>query len=149
MLPIKARDLHDKLSELLYKQNFEDVALPVSEKLEATIEDLHFFNPANAAVLHVAGQKLKNCVGSYKSRVLEDKCSIVLVENTENRLVACIEIGKDKMGAFRDVRQSKLYANACSLKDPVINEKILKWMQKNKLRPDCNDLGILGGATVV
>ncbi len=141
MLPVKAKALHDVLTMLLYKQEYEDVLLPVLSRVEETIEGLHFFCPPNAAVLHAGGKLLKNCVASYKQRIIDGTSAVVFVDNQEQTPVACIELTKDESGAFTRVVQSKLHCNKASNLDEAINSKILTWMKRHKLRSACKDVG--------
>ena len=104
--------------------------------------------PRTAADLMTAGKLLKNCVGSYRDRVMKGTTAIVLVTDDAMKPVACLELsnkGKKKGRQIFDLVQAKLFANAMLKKNAHINSTVMQWANQLKIEPHTIDVD----ATVV
>ena len=144
----KLKNFHDEVIEIFNKQEYGDVMLPEVPQLQADINGMHFMVPRTAADLMTAGKRLKNCVGSYRDRVMKGTTAIVLVTDDSMKPVACLELankGKKKGRQIFDLVQAKLFANEKLKKNSRINSTVMQWANQLKIEPHTIDVD----ATVV
>lgn len=123
------KQIHDSLSKLHTKIEFENKEIPYSSKdseLRGTFDNCDFELPVDTNRLIEVGTQLGNCVGSYRDCVLNKQSIIVLMNNNE-RVVGCIELVKG-----RNLRQlSAKYNNPVSIEyKPAFDA----WAQKNGIK---------------
>lgn len=144
----KLKQFHDELINLFNKQEYGDVILPAQPQLQADVNGMHFMVPKTAADLMTAGKRLKNCVGSYRDRVMKGTTAIVLVTDDAMKPVACLELankGKKKGRQIFDLVQAKLFANEKLKKNAQINSTVMQWA--NQLQIESHTIDV--DATVV
>lgn len=135
----KLKDLHAEIINIYNKQEYGDVNLPKVPELNADVNGMHFMVPKTAADLMTIGKQLKNCVGSYKDRVMQGSTAIVVVTDDNMKPIACLELSKgdDK---FTKLVQAKLFGNQCVSKDKAINNTVLKWANQLEIEPRTIDV---------
>lgn len=135
----KLKDLHAELINVYNKQEYGDVNLPKVPELNADVNGMHFMVPKTAADLMMIGKELRNCVGSYKDKVMRGAAAIVVVTDDNMKPVACLELskGEDK---FTKLVQAKLFGNQCVSKDKAINNTVLKWANQLEIEPRTIDV---------
>lgn len=135
----KLKDLHAELINIYNKQEYGDVNLPKVPELNADVNGMHFMVPKTAADLMMIGKELRNCVGSYKDRVMKGNTAIVVVTDDNMKPIACLELskGEDK---FTKLVQAKLFGNQCVSKDKAINNTVLKWANQLEIEPRTIDV---------
>lgn len=141
----KLKNFHDEIISIFNKQEYEDVILPNQPQLQADVNGMHFMVPRTAADLMTAGKKLRNCVGSYRDRVIQGKAAIVVVTDGDMNPIACLELAmgnKVKKGQpkFNHLVQAKLFANAQLKKDNKIHSTVMKWANRLKIEPHTIDV---------
>ena len=144
----KLKNFHDEVIRIFNKQEYGDVMLPEVPQLQADVNGMHFMVPRTAADLMTAGKRLKNCVGSYRDRVMKGTTAIVLVTDDAMKPVACLELankGKKKGRQIFDLVQAKLFANEMLKKNTHINSTVMQWANQLKIEPHTIDVD----ATVV
>lgn len=144
----KLKDFHDVVVNVYNKQEYGDVILPEIPQLQADVNGMHFMIPRTAADLMSAGKRLKNCVGSYRDRVMKGTTAIVLVTDDAMKPVACLELankGKKKGRQIFDLVQAKLFANEKLKKNAQINSTVMQWANQLQIEPHTIDVD----ATVV
>ena len=144
----KLKNFHDEVIRIFNKQEYGDVMLPEVPQLQADVNGMHFIVPRTAADLMTAGKRLKNCVGSYRDRVMKGTTAIVLVTDDAMKPVACLELankGKKKGRQIFDLVQAKLFANEMLKKNTHINSTVMQWANQLKIEPHTIDVD----ATVV
>lgn len=144
----KLKQFHDELINLFNKQEYGDVILPAQPQLQADVNGMHFMVPKTAADLMTVGKRLKNCVGSYRDRVMKGTTAIVVVTDDAMKPVACLELdnkGKKKGRQIFDLVQAKLFANEELKKNAQINSTVMKWANQLQIEPHTIDVD----ATVV
>lgn len=144
----KLKDFHDVVVNVYNKQEYGDVILPEVPQLQADVNGMHFMIPRTAADLMSAGKRLKNCVGSYRDRVMKGTTAIVLVTDDAMKPVACLELankGKKKGRQIFDLVQAKLFANEALKKNAQINSTVMQWANQLQIEPHTIDVD----ATVV
>lgn len=144
----KLKQFHDELINLFNKQEYGDVILPEVPQLQADVNGMHFMVPKTAADLMTAGKRLKNCVGSYRDRVMKGTTAIVLVTDDAMKPVACLELankGKKKGRQIFDLVQAKLFANEKLKMNAQINSTVMQWANQLQIEPHTIDVD----ATVV
>lgn len=144
----KLKNFHDEVTNIFNKQEYGDVILPAQPQLQANMNGMHFMVPKTAADLMTAGKRLKNCVGSYRDRVMKGTTAIVLVTDDSMKPVACLELankGKKKGRQIFDLVQAKLFANEKLKKNSQINSTVMQWANQLKIEPHTIDVD----ATVV
>lgn len=144
----KLKNFHDEVINIFNKQEYGDVILPAQPQLQADMNGMHFMVPKTAADLMTAGKRLKNCVGSYRDRVMKGTTAIVLVTDDAMKPVACLELankGKKKGCQIFDLVQAKLFANEMLKKNTHINSTVMQWANQLKIEPHTIDVD----ATVV
>lgn len=90
---------HDALSKIIAELENENIEFEYSKEqleLEDSINGYEFHLPKDSYELIDIGVKLHNCVGSYKERVLEKRCTIVFAKNKGQHKL-CIEIRDKKI----------------------------------------------------
>lgn len=135
----RLKSFHDRLINLFNKQEYGDVHLPSIPSLKADINGMHFMVPKTAADLMQVGKKLRNCVGSYRDRVMQGSTAIVVVTDDRMKPIACLELSKDQ-DAFTKLVQAKLFGNQRVSRDKNINDTILKWADQLKIEPHTIDI---------
>lgn len=135
----KPKELHAELINIYNKQEYGDVNLPKVPELNADVNGMHFMVPKTAADLMMIGKQLKNCVGSYKDKVMKGNTAIVVVTDDNMKPIACLELSKgdDK---FTKLVQAKLFGNQCVSKDKTINNTVLKWANQLEIEPRTIDV---------
>lgn len=144
----KLKNFHDEVIKIFNRQEYGDVMLPEVPQLQADVNGMHFMVPRTAADLMTAGKRLKNCVGSYRDRVMKGTTAIVLVTDDAMKPVACLELankGKKKGRQIFDLVQAKLFANEMLKKNTHINSTVMQWANQLKIEPHTIDVD----ATVV
>lgn len=144
----KLKNFHDEVIKIFNKQEYGDVMLPEVPQLQADVNGMHFMVPRTAADLMTAGKRLKNCVGSYRDRVMKGTTAIVLVTDDAMKPVACLELankGTKKGRQIFDLVQAKLFANEKLKMNAQINSTVMKWANQLKIEPHTIDVD----ATVV
>ena len=144
----KLKNFHDEVIRIFNRQEYGDVMLPEVPQLQADVNGMHFMVPRTAADLMTAGKRLKNCVGSYRDRVMKGTTAIVLVTDDAMKPVACLELankGKKKGRQIFDLVQAKLFANEMLKKNTHINSTVMQWANQLKIEPHTIDVD----ATVV
>lgn len=144
----KLKNFHDEVIRIFNKQEYGDVMLPEVPQLQADVNGMHFMVPRTAADLMTAGKRLKNCVGSYRDRVMKGTTAIVLVTDDAMKPVACLELankGKKKGRQIFDLVQAKLFANEMLKENAHINSTVMQWANRLKIEPHTIDVD----ATVV
>ena len=144
----KLKNFHDEVMNIFNKQEYGDVMLPEVPQLQANVNGMHFMVPKTAADLMTAGKRLKNCVGSYRDRVMKGTTAIVLVTDDAMKPVACLELankGTKKGRPIFDLVQAKLFANETLKKNAHINSTVMQWANQLKIEPHTIDVD----ATVV
>ena len=138
----KLKALHAELINIYNKQEYGDVNLPAIPALNADVNGLHFVVPKTAADLMIIGKQLKNCVGSYKDRVMKGNTAIVVVTDDNMKPVACLELTKDidSKEKFTKLVQAKLFGNQCVSKNKDVNNTILTWANQLKIEPVTVDI---------
>ena len=138
----KLKSLHAELINVYNKQEYGDVNLPAIPALNADVNGLHFVVPKTAADLMIIGKQLKNCVGSYKDRVMKGNTAIVVVTDDNMKPVACLELTKDidSKEKFTKLVQAKLFGNQCVSKNKDVNNTILTWANQLKIEPVTVDI---------
>lgn len=144
----KLKNFHDEVIKIFNRQEYGDVMLPEVPQLQADVNGMYFMVPRTAADLMTAGKRLKNCVGSYRDRVMKGTTAIVLVTDDAMKPVACLELankGKKKGRQIFDLVQAKLFANEMLKKNAHINSTVMQWANQLKIEPHTIDVD----ATVV
>lgn len=144
----KLKNFHDEVINIFNKQEYGDVILPAQPQLQADMNGMHFMVPKTAADLMTVGKRLKNCVGSYRDRVMKGTTAIVVVTDDAMKPVACLELdnkGKKKGRQIFDLVQAKLFANEELKKNAQINSTVMQWANQLKIEPHTIDVD----ATVV
>lgn len=139
----KLKNFHDEVMNIFNKQEYGDVILPAQPQLQADMNGMHFLVPKTAADLMTAGKRLKNCVGSYRDRVMKGTTAIVLVTDDAMKPVACLELankGKKKGRQIFDLVQAKLFANEMLKKNAHINSTVMQWANQLKIEPHTIDV---------
>lgn len=136
---VRPKELHAELINIYNKQEYGDVNLPKVPELNADVNGMHFMVPKTAADLMMIGKQLKNCVGSYKDKVMKGNTAIVVVTDDNMKPIACLELSKgdDK---FTKLVQAKLFGNQCVSKDKTINNTVLKWANQLEIEPRTIDV---------
>lgn len=146
----KLKQFHDELINLFNKQEYGDVILPAQPQLQADVNGMHFMVPKTAADLMTVGKQLKNCVGSYRGRVMQGQTAIVVVTDDDMNPVACLELatgGKIRKGQpkFNHLVQAKLFANTQLKQNNKIHSTVMQWANQLQIEPHTIDVD----ATVV
>lgn len=138
----KLKALHAELINIYNKQEYGDINLPAIPALNADVNGLHFVVPKTAADLMIIGKQLKNCVGSYKDRVMKGNTAIVVVTDDNMKPVACLELTKDidSKEKFTKLVQAKLFGNQCVSKNKDVNNTVLTWANQLKIEPVTVDI---------
>ena len=138
----KLKALHAELINIYNKQEYGDVNLPAIPALNADVNGMHFVVPKTAADLMIIGKQLKNCVGSYKDRVMKGNTAIVVVTDDNMKPVACLELTKDidSKEKFTKLVQAKLFGNQCVSKNKDVNNTVLTWANQLKIEPVTVDI---------
>lgn len=135
----KLKDLHAEIINIYNKQEYGDVNLPKVPELNADVNGMHFMVPKTAADLMMIGKQLKNCVGSYKDKVMKGNTAIVVVTDDNMKPIACLELSKGDE-KFTKLVQAKLFGNQCVSKDKAINNTVLKWATQLEIEPRTIDV---------
>ena len=111
---------------------------------------MHFMVPKTAADLMTVGKQLKNCVGSYRGRVMQGQTAIVVVTDDDMNPVACLELATGKkirkgQPKFNHLVQAKLFANTQLKQNNKIHSTVMQWANKLQIEPHTIDVD----ATVV
>ena len=146
----KLKKFHDELINLFNKQEYGDVILPAQPQLQADVNGMHFMVPKTAADLMTVGKQLKNCVGSYRGRVMQGQTAIVVVTDDDMNPVACLELAtgeKIRKGQpkFNHLVQAKLFANTQLKQNNKIHSTVMQWA--NQLQIETHTIDV--DATVV
>lgn len=139
----KLKNFHDEVIKIFNKQEYGDVMLPEVPQLQADVNGMHFMVPRTAADLMTAGKRLKNCVGSYRDRVMKGTTAIVLVTDDAMKPVACLELankGTKKGRQIFDLVQAKLFANEMLKKNAHINSTVMQWANQLQIEPHTIDV---------
>ena len=138
----KLKNLHAELINVYNKQEYGDVNLPAIPALNADVNGLHFVVPKTAADLMIIGKQLKNCVGSYKDKVMKGNTAIVVVTDDNMKPIACLELTKDidSKEKFTKLVQAKLFGNQCVSKNKDVNNTVLTWANQLKIEPITVDI---------
>lgn len=135
----KLKDLHAEIINVYNRQEYGDVNLPKVPELNTDVNGMHFMVPKTAADLMMIGKQLKNCVGSYKDKVMKGNTAIVVVTDDNMKPIACLELSKGEE-KFTKLVQAKLFGNQCVSKDKAINNTVLKWANQLEIEPRTIDV---------
>lgn len=135
----KPKDIHAELINIYNKQEYGDVNLPKVPELNADVNGMHFMVPKTAADLMMIGKQLKNCVGSYKDKVMKGSTAIVVVTDDNMKPIACLELAKGDE-KFTKLVQAKLFGNQCVHKNKAVNNSVLKWATQLEIEPRTIDV---------
>ena len=99
------------------------------DKINCTIDNYRFKLAKDTNELIFTGNKLNNCVGSYKDKALNHNCFIIIMANKDtDEPITCIEI--DSKAKY--IVQAKMNSNS------IPNEKVGKiieiWAKNNKIK---------------
>lgn len=139
----KLKNFHDVVMEIHDKQEFGHVQLPVVQTLNADVKGMHFITPTTAFDLKRIGRKLKNCVGSYSKRVLNNESAIVVVTDDSMNPLACLELRNTSIGGkpkFNELVQAKIFANKPTWQNENVNSAVLTWAKQLKIEPTTIDV---------
>lgn len=133
--------LHDWLATENWKSKHKTIAFdidnPICRRLAMQSDQIKFYLPGTSLDLYNAGQKLKNCVGSYANRVANKQTQIVLVSDNTGKLTICIEVQENA------IMQAKLFANKPVSSKPGLNALVIDWAQKVGLKYEkCIDIRV-------
>ena len=130
---------HDSVITIFNKQEYGDVNLPKLPMLNADINGMHFMVPKTAADLMTVGKQLKNCVGSYKDKVIRGTTAIVVVTDDRMKPVACLELNRVD-DDFKELVQAKLFGNQSVNRNKNINDTVLAWANQLQIEPRTIDI---------
>lgn len=139
----KIGEIHDVVMDMYDKQEYIDVRLPTQKRLQFNVDGFNFVMPGTAYDLRKVGSELKNCVGSYKERVLEKASAIVVVTNDDGTPVACLELQKSMTGKkaiFDQLVQAKVFANKSVSTNKDVNMAVMHWANQLKIEPTTIDV---------
>lgn len=135
----KLKDFHDVVVNIYNKQEYGDITLPAIPNLSADVNGMHFMVPKTAADLMTVGKQLRNCVGSYRDKVMKGDTAIIVVTDDLMKPVACLELSK--VGKkFTKLVQAKLFGNQRLIKNKNVNDTVLKWAGQLKIEPHTIDV---------
>ena len=135
----KLKDFHDVVVNIYNKQEYGDITLPAIPNLSADVNGMHFMVPKTAADLMTVGKQLRNCVGSYRDKVMRGDTAIVVVTDDLMKPVACLELSK--VGKkFTKLVQAKLFGNQRLTKNKDVNDTVLQWAGQLKIEPHTIDV---------
>ena len=137
-------DIHDDLSKLVTKIEYENQEIHYDEKdykLIEQIDDYSFDLAKDTNQLVEIGQKMGICVGGYRNVALSGYSKIIHVKN-EDKYVGCIELSKEY-----SLRQAKAKYNNMMTGD--LAEAFKKWVKKKSIKnlENCSDYNRLGQET--
>lgn len=119
---------HNVLSKISYITRFKPVTFSYTKEqlsLETEIDGYKFLLPQNSDKLIEIGQKMHNCVASYRDKILEKRCTIVYAVKDDDYKV-CIEVIDSK------VQQELCDRNTRPKAD--VKEVLKKWHIENNLK---------------
>lgn len=135
----KLKDFHNVVVNIYNKQEYGDITLPAIPSLSADVNGMHFMVPKTAADLMTVGKQLRNCVGSYRDKVMGGNTAIVVVTDDSMKPVACLELSK--VGKkFTKLVQAKLFGNQRLVKNKNVNDTVLQWAGQLKIEPHTIDV---------
>lgn len=135
----RLKSFHDAVITIFNKQEYGDVNLPKLPMLNADINGMHFMVPKTAADLMTVGKQLKNCVGSYKDKVIRGTTAIVVVTDDRMKPVACLELNRVD-DDFKELVQAKLFGNQSVNRNKNINDTVLAWANQLQIEPRTIDI---------
>ena len=135
----RLKSFHDAVITIFNKQEYGDVNLPKLPMLNADINGMHFMVPKTAADLMTVGKQLKNCVGSYKDKVIRGTTAIVVVTDDTMKPVACLELNRVD-DDFKELVQAKLFGNQSVNRNKNINDTVLAWANQLQIEPRTIDI---------
>lgn len=135
---LKPKELHNGLVQALKHQREEGFGLAVPEhirkRLSMQMDQLRFYLPEHSKELMQIGDALHNCVRTYDERMLAGQSYIVPVTDDKGKLVACLEVKKNKLV------QAKLKYNRPVRDDAGLNREVLAWAEKAGLKVETSDV---------
>jgi hypothetical protein len=135
---VRIRELHDFMSFTHKRQTHTNINLAVPEhitkRLSMQLDKIKFIVPQESIELLEIGIKLNNCVASYSESVQAGRKQIVAVADDKGKLVACLEIRDNT------IVQAKINQNKQVRLDNEVNQKILVWARKTKLKINTYDI---------
>lgn len=142
---VRIRDLHDWLVKQYNQQveiemqdkNKEIIATHINKKLKVpadiienftrTIDGFSFTIPTESIDLLIAGQALRNCIGTYDRRMLNKSCYVVLVKNEAGNILAGIEVVESRIVQAEISHHTPLYKNK------ELNQAVIEWSKRTSL----------------
>lgn len=128
ILKCKITEIHDQAANLLYKQKNPNIELSVPDYIKNRLmmqkDKIRFFLPNDSYELKDAGTELHNCVGGYTNKINEGASCVVLVSDDKGKLVACIELHRNKL------IQAKLACNKPVFTNARLQAEVLDWCKK-------------------
>lgn len=131
---LKLKNLHNWLVlALRTQQPLENINLEIPEavtrRLQMQLESgyLNFFVPDQSKELDQASDAFHNCVKTYRDRVHQGECQIVLMTDDIGRMLACLEVRGNALV------QAKLKYNKPVFEDAVVNGAVRDWCRKANL----------------
>lgn len=132
---IKPADMHDKLAQILAKEESKNVPLKDNSALDARIYGFDFIAPRMSHDLIDLGTALHNCVANYKKRVINGECAIVAALK-DGRPVVCIEIRGDEIVQAKLVNNKGVYTS----ESEEVKNAVYQYMDVKGLRDTSRDL---------
>lgn len=135
-MKLRARDVHNTLSSLVWKQRNANVVFPYREdqkRLSASLNGFQYMIPKDSHTLANWGHEFRNCVASYRERVLNGTRTIVACF-CNDRPKVCIEID-----CMRIV-QAKMPDNVPVRTDALINRMVITYANLMGLIIDTPDV---------
>lgn len=128
ILKYKITEIHDRATNLLYKQKNPNIKLSVPDYIKNRLmmqkDKIRFFLPNDSYELRDAGTELHNCVGGYTNKINEGASCVVLVSDDKGKLVVCIELQQNKLV------QAKLACNKPVFTNARLQAEVLEWCKK-------------------
>ena len=135
-MKLRARNVHDALSSIVWKQRNANVVFPYQDgqkRLSASIGDYQFMLPKDSHTLAGWGHVFRNCVASYRDRVLNGARTIVACFCDDHPKV-CIEVDCMK------IVQAKMPDNVPVRVNALINHLVITYANLTGLLIDTPDI---------
>lgn len=131
------KKIHDDLTAYYYQMRQRSIPIKYTEKqlkLQDEIDGYRFSLPKTTGELRIIGNKMCHCVGIYAERVLQGKCTIIVMIDNAEEYKVCLEVSQD----LSFIRQAK-----CHFNKPVEGELaqiVRKWLAIKNLEDKSYDL---------
>ena len=136
---IAVSKLHDWLSVKIAGQEdremYFDVPEHILKRLDMQLNHYNLQPIIKSSQLVQAAQSLKNCAAGYKHRI-NSKLQLVVITDDSGKMRALLEIRDDC------IYQAKVFDNKCVKTKKEINDLIIEFSEKAKLKIKTNDIDI-------